>query len=211
MKKVLVLLALFVMSCSNENIEEKIEDAGVGILSVDATAYAEHNVSETIAEERLQYGCAKAYLQIPRQFRNSQTGEIITQVSHELWSIPVQKLPGNEVWTSIDTPHNTLPPDSLTANLKEGESTYAFVTLSTGEILYDQEIRPVQINKKWYVCENYYCDVGGCQDFSNAGGDMWTCNPSQERLLSNIDFEHCPCIFNDTGYPHCGLKDYEEQ
>ena len=212
MKKILPIIAFCLFSCSNEeSMQQEIPDMETGILFVDSGIYEERNISSSIAEDRLQYGCAKVYLQIPRQYRNSETGESITQVSHELWSIPVQKLPGNEVWTSIDTTHNTSPPDSLTANIKEGEYAYAFVTLSDGTVLYDQDVRATTLNKDWYVCENYYCDIGGCQSFAGFESEQWVCNPSQERLLSGINFEKCPCTFNDTGYPHCGFTSDEEE
>ena len=210
MKKYLALMAFCFFACSHETTNVYEYDARAGILEADAGVYEELNVSGTIAEERLEYGCAKVYLQIPKQFRNTATGELFTQISHELWSVPVQKLPGNNVWTSIDTSHNTNPPESLTSNIKDGEHVYAFIVLGDGTILYDQEVRAVVATGKWYVCENYNCDIGGCQSFVDFNSELWMCNPSQERLLSEVNFEKCPCTFNSTGFPHCGFIDYEE-
>lgn len=209
MKKILAVLTLCLLSCSNETGQQLENDSSLGILEIDAAIYEEINISGSIAEERLEYGCAKVYLQIPKQYRNSETGETITQVSHELWSVPVQKLPGNEVWTSIDTPHNTSPPESLTSDIEGGEWTYAFIMLVDGTILYDQEVRAVSTTDKWYVCENYNCSTGGCQSFDGFDSEQWMCNPSQERLLSGINFEKCPCTFNATGFPHCEFNGEE--
>ena len=199
---------LVLASCSNEggNIEDEL-DTGVSVLSIDSSVYAESIVMDNIAVDRLEYGCAKVYLQIPRQYTNASADGIQTIISHELWSVPVQKLPGNEVWTSIDTEFNTVPPSSENGNLIEGEDVYALIMTQDGDILYDQSVRAVVASKKWYVCENYYCEPGGCQSHDEFEDNDWTCNPSQERLLSEQEFSKCPCTFNISGYPYCGFED----
>jgi hypothetical protein len=211
MKNVTFLVCMIMLlSCSN-NDDESIhtEDAGTHKLGIDASIYEETIIMDNVAREHISYGCAKVYLQIPKQYTHTNTGEMQVHISHELWSIPVQKLPGNEVWKSIDTQFNTAPPVSETSNLREGGSTYAFIITQDGNVLYDQAVQVASASKKWYVCESYYCGANGCQEHENFSSEDWLCSPSQNRLLNEEQFSRCPCMFNNSGYPYCEFKNEE--
>ena len=203
-----LLIAALLSACGDQaQIEADVVDSEVSLSIADAgVSYMEESVMSIEAEDNMEYGCAKVYLQIPRQVTNPDTGESYIQIYHELWSVPVQKLPGNDVWTSIKTDFNTVPPENEAADIKSGDSGYAFILLESGYILYDQLVRAVPQSKDWYVCENYYCGQNGCQDHDNFDSSKWICNPSQERLLHDEQFEKCPCSFNSSGYPHCGFE-----
>lgn len=200
----ILLMTIFICCDSPKKGIENIggEDGG-RIISIDVDIDDEG--SETEVNENYQYACAKAYIQIPYDTRNPDTGETSTIVSHQLLSVPVMKsiLSEDNRWYAISTEFNVDMPEASNAG-DEGE-VYAILILEDETILYDQIILPTP-ELTWQVCELLYCGQEGCQNHEGFEHENWSCSITQNRSTQSDNLNKCPCMFNDAGYPFCDVR-----
>ena len=218
MKNALTIVMLLLIGCSDAATNDSSDgygdltqignyDGGAGVLNINP-----NEGKETSGEENTEYACAKVYLQIPFEVRNTETNELTVELSHQLWSVPVEKstLSENNKWYAIQTDYNTPAPRSRNANFEEEEEAYAILILEGGSTLYDQVVIPAADNS-WQVCETTYCGYDGCQNHESFDHESWICHLTQSRIEREDTPNKCPCTFNETGYPYCDIRYGEAQ
>ena len=209
MKNIILLFAFLVGCSGTETLDTHDADEARVITEYDAGP--ENEGSDVVSNEGNQYACAKVYLQIPYETRDSDTGDISVILSHQLWSIPVRRsaLSEENKWYAVMTEFNHSVPISNNVNFEDGEEAYAILLLEDGTTLYDQVVLPA-VDNTWQVCESLYCGQAGCQLHEEFEHESWSCQITQNR--TSVD--KCPCTFNNTGYPYCdvyyGKKETEE-
>ena len=206
MKNLTLLVFIALTSCSSQHSEHGTHDAwsGVGrIGEYDGGSEILNEGSDVQPEEDSIYACARVYLQIPYNVRDSGDAGTSVILSHQLWSVPVKKssLANDNKWYAISTEFNIATPISNNVNFNDGEEAYGILVLEDGSIIYDQLIVPTSANT-WQVCETLHCGQGGCQSHQSFDQSNWTCSITQNRINNS---GNCPCIFNDAGYPYCDV------
>ena len=216
MKNILIIATLLLIGCSDTNSGGNGDaygdlsqignyDGGSGVLNIDSD-----EGEGTSGEENIQYACAKVYLQIPFEVRNTETDETSVELSHQLWSVPVQKstLSEDSTWHAVLTEYNITAPQSRNADFEDDEEAYAILIMEDGSTLYDQVVIPTSDNS-WQVCETTYCGHDGCQNHESFDHESWICHLTQSRIEQEDTPNKCPCTFNDSGYPYCNIQ-YDE-